>query len=60
MLALLSDLYYLIWCPWDPILVQERPWGEAIYNSWQLGGFVLHVPQTGLGMGQVEVWERGQ
>lgn len=34
LLALLSDLYHLIWCPWDPILVQERPWGEAIYNSF--------------------------
>ena len=28
-----------------------------LQQLWQLGDFVLHVPQTGLGMGQVEAWE---
>ena len=34
MLALFLGLYHLIWCPWDPVLVQERPWGKVIYNSF--------------------------
>ena len=58
MLALFSGLYHLIWCPWDPVLVQERPWGKGyLQQLWQLGHFVLHVPKTGLGMGQALVWE---